>query len=305
MVHLARKQRFWSDWKFSALNINKKKLIEETSINNLEFPLISLISYPSRKCRKKKVTHILIVSSSEKGCENCIVKPEHRWAFKAIATKKSYSQQHATPTLKRRAQSRLLELERHVAINGCIPMTTAPGAEKPISPHAWVDVGREYIEVVKGDLQRLFVLDFNDQVMNRFVEHQMLTTFKEFRANCHKHFKKYSDPKEARANPPNALVAISADQSRTNKVARQKQPYNHSSGSKSFLQRQYELLREKESRSIVWSCSGKDTFGLGRSCRRASRMRIIKCWNSNSSLPQRVVSHSLRMRYAIRCWVDD
>ncbi|KAA0037206.1 gamma-aminobutyrate transaminase POP2 [Cucumis melo var. makuwa] len=43
------------------------------------------------------------------------------------------------------------------------------------------DVGREYIEVVKGNLQRLFVLDFNDQAMNRFVEHQMLTTFKEFR----------------------------------------------------------------------------------------------------------------------------
>ncbi|KAA0032480.1 CACTA en-spm transposon protein [Cucumis melo var. makuwa] len=134
--------------------------------------------------------------------------------------------------------------------------------EKPISPHAvrfsqaigvcvrktfpvrclkWADVGREYIEVVKGDLQRLFVLDFNDQAMNRFVEHQMLTTFKEFRADCHRHFKKYSDPEEARANPPNAL-----EQSRTNKAARQKQPYNHSSGSKSFLQRQYELAERKE-----------------------------------------------------------
>uniref|UniRef100_A0A9I9EHF8 CACTA en-spm transposon protein n=1 Tax=Cucumis melo TaxID=3656 RepID=A0A9I9EHF8_CUCME len=118
-------------------------------------------------------------------------------------------------------------------------MTIAPGAEKPISPHAvrfsqaigWTDVGREYIEVVKGDLQRFFVLDFNDQAMNRFVEHQMLTTFKEFRADCHKHFKKYSDPEEARANPPNAL-----EQSRTNKAA---------SGSKSFLQRQYELAERR------------------------------------------------------------
>ncbi|TYK27647.1 CACTA en-spm transposon protein [Cucumis melo var. makuwa] len=91
--------------------------------------------------------------------------------------------------------------ERHVAINRCIPMTIALGAEKPISPHAvrfsqaigvcvqkifpvrclkWADVRREYIEVVKGDLQRLFMLDFNDQAMNRFVKHQMLTTFKEF-----------------------------------------------------------------------------------------------------------------------------
>uniref|UniRef100_A0A9I9E5L6 CACTA en-spm transposon protein n=1 Tax=Cucumis melo TaxID=3656 RepID=A0A9I9E5L6_CUCME len=102
-----------------------------------------------------------------------------------------------------------------------------PWSEKPISPHAvrfsqaidvcvrktfpvrclkWADVGREYIEIVKGDLQRLFVLDFNDQAMNRFVEYQMLTTFKEFWTDCHKHFKKYNDPKEARANPPNALV---------------------------------------------------------------------------------------------------
>ncbi|KAA0025282.1 CACTA en-spm transposon protein [Cucumis melo var. makuwa] len=156
------------------------------------------------------------------------------------------SSQQATPTPRRRAQSRLLELEHHVAINRRISMTIAPGAEKPISPHAvrfsqaiglcvrktfpvrclkWVDVGRECIE-------RLFVFDFNDQAMNRFVEHQMLTTFKEFRTDCHRHFKKYNDPEEARANPPNAL-----EQSQTNKAARQKQPYNHSSRSKSFLQR--------------------------------------------------------------------
>uniref|UniRef100_A0A9I9EEM6 CACTA en-spm transposon protein n=1 Tax=Cucumis melo TaxID=3656 RepID=A0A9I9EEM6_CUCME len=69
--------------------------------------------------------------------------------------------------------------------------------------------------------------------MNMFVEHQMLTTFKEFRTDCHRHFKKYSDPKEARANPPNALNQMLELQS------------------------------------------------------------------------QMVVSHSMRMKYAIRCWVDD
>ncbi|KAA0065781.1 CACTA en-spm transposon protein [Cucumis melo var. makuwa] len=132
------------------------------------------------------------------------------------------SSQQVTPTPRRRAQSRLLKLERHVAINGRIPMTIVPEAEKPISPHVvrfsqaigvcvrktfpvhclkWADVGREYIK-------RLFVLDFNDQAMNRFVEHQMLTTFKEFRADCHRHFKKYSDPEVARANPPNALYKL-------------------------------------------------------------------------------------------------
>ncbi|KAA0037464.1 NBS-LRR type resistance protein [Cucumis melo var. makuwa] len=46
-------------------------------------------------------------------------------------------------------------------------------------------------------------------------------------------------------------------------------------------------------------------FEPGRSCCKPQRMHIIKCWNSSSSLPQRVVSRSLGMRYAIRCWVGD
>ncbi|KAA0058417.1 gamma-aminobutyrate transaminase POP2 [Cucumis melo var. makuwa] len=91
------------------------------------------------------------------------------------------AQPSLTPTPKRHVQYRLLELERYI--------------------HA----SREYIEVIKGDLQHFFVLDFNDQAMNRFVEHQMLSTFKEFRCDCHRHFKKHSDPKEARANPPHIL----------------------------------------------------------------------------------------------------
>ncbi|KAA0041466.1 CACTA en-spm transposon protein [Cucumis melo var. makuwa] len=84
-----------------------------------------------------------------------------------------------------------------------------------------------------------FVLDFNDQAMN-------------------------SGPEEARANPPNVLVRCHEywhflynhymsrafqKQSWTNKAARQKQPYNHSSGSKLFLQRQHRL-DERKGKSI-------------------------------------------------------
>ncbi|KAA0040565.1 CACTA en-spm transposon protein [Cucumis melo var. makuwa] len=94
----------------------------------------------------------------------------------------------------------------------------APGAEKLISTH-----------VVRFN-QQFFVLNFNDQALNMFVEHQMLSTFKEFQDNCHKHFKKYSNSEEARINPPHLL---------------QKQSYNHSSGSKSFLQRQHELPEQR------------------------------------------------------------
>ncbi|KAA0056530.1 CACTA en-spm transposon protein [Cucumis melo var. makuwa] len=89
----------------------------------------------------------------------------------------------------------------------------------------WTNVGRKYIEDVKGDLHQFFVLDFNDQVMNRFVGHQMLNTFKEFWGRLSQILQK--------------------EQLRTNKAARQKQPYNHSSGSKSFLQQQHELVEQR------------------------------------------------------------
>ncbi|KAA0062847.1 gamma-aminobutyrate transaminase POP2 [Cucumis melo var. makuwa] len=70
---------------------------------------------------------------------------------------------------------------------------------------------KEYIEVVKGNLQRFFVLDFKDQEMNRFVEHQILSTFQEFQDDCHKHLKKYNDPEEAHANLPHLLVRRDKD----------------------------------------------------------------------------------------------
>ncbi|KAA0036895.1 CACTA en-spm transposon protein [Cucumis melo var. makuwa] len=67
-----------------------------------------------------------------------------------------------------------LRVGAHIAVNGRIPMMIAPDAENPISLHVvrfsqtigvcvrkifpvcylkWADVGREYIEVVKADLQ--------------------------------------------------------------------------------------------------------------------------------------------------------
>ncbi|KAA0048642.1 CACTA en-spm transposon protein [Cucumis melo var. makuwa] len=83
----------------------------------------------------------------------------------------SSSQQPATPTPRRRA---------HQTIGMCVRKTFSVRYLK------WADVGREYIEVVKGDLQRLSVLDFNGQAVN-------------------------SNSEEARANPLNALVGHHED----------------------------------------------------------------------------------------------
>ncbi|KAA0059956.1 CACTA en-spm transposon protein [Cucumis melo var. makuwa] len=105
----------------------------------------------------------------------------------------SSSQQPETSTPRRCTQSRLLELERHVAINGRIPMMISPGAEKPISLHAV-----PFSQAIDVCVRKTFSV-----CCLKFVEHQMLTTFKVFQVDCHRHFKKYSDPEEARANPPN------------------------------------------------------------------------------------------------------
>ncbi|KAA0036196.1 CACTA en-spm transposon protein [Cucumis melo var. makuwa] len=78
--------------------------------------------------------------------------------------------------------------------------------------------------------------------------------------NCHRNFKEYNDPEQARTNLPHILVGRLEDwyflcdhymiltfqeQSQMNKAARQKQPYNHSSRSKSFLQQQHELTKQQ------------------------------------------------------------
>ncbi|KAA0054096.1 CACTA en-spm transposon protein [Cucumis melo var. makuwa] len=73
------------------------------------------------------------------------------------------------------------------------------------------DVRREYIEVIKDDLQHHLVLDFNDQAINRFFEHQMLTSFKKFRGECHRHFKNYSNPEQTHVNPSQILVGRKED----------------------------------------------------------------------------------------------
>ncbi|KAA0025195.1 CACTA en-spm transposon protein [Cucumis melo var. makuwa] len=119
-------------------------------------------------------------------------------------------------------------LELHIAINGRISMTITLGAEKPIFLH---------------------VVRFS-QAIGVFVEHQMLTTFKEFRADCHRHFKKYSDPEEARANPPNTLIGRHKDwhflyDHYMSRAFQTKAALQYSSRSKSFLQRQYELAKRK------------------------------------------------------------
>ncbi|XP_031741168.1 uncharacterized protein LOC116403757 [Cucumis sativus] len=128
-------------------------------------------------------------------------------------------------TPRRREHSRNLKLDRYVQQNGKIPISIVPRKDKPISPHAiifsctiveltrdtfpghalkWTGTTPEYIKLVKDSLQQWFMLDFTDPTLTRFVEYQM-RTWKEFKGQNHRHFKKFSDPEQARANPPSIL----------------------------------------------------------------------------------------------------
>ncbi|KAA0042214.1 CACTA en-spm transposon protein [Cucumis melo var. makuwa] len=69
------------------------------------------------------------------------------------------------------------------AIGVCVQKTF------PVRCHQWTDVDGDYIEVVKDNVQWFFVLDFNDQAMNR-------------------HFKKYNDLEEVHATQPNLLMVL-------------------------------------------------------------------------------------------------
>ncbi|KAA0051091.1 CACTA en-spm transposon protein [Cucumis melo var. makuwa] len=98
-------------------------------------------------------------------------------------------------------QSRNLELERYVHKHGKISITIATRAEKPISSYVvrfnnTIDECERYICSPLAALSGL-MLDENtlrwSMALYRLVEHQMLTSFKEFRDNYHRHFKKYND----------------------------------------------------------------------------------------------------------------
>ncbi|KAA0063318.1 CACTA en-spm transposon protein [Cucumis melo var. makuwa] len=100
------------------------------------------------------------------------------------------------------------ELECYVATKGQISMMITRGTEKPIFPHVV-----RFSQAIGCVWKRHFL---TAALSGRtFVEHQMLSTFKEFRADCHRHFKNYSDLEEARTNPPYLLLKLAEQKEET------------------------------------------------------------------------------------------
>ncbi|KAA0060264.1 gag protease polyprotein [Cucumis melo var. makuwa] len=161
------------------------------------------------------------------------------WDMRLFTRTRSSSQPFVTSTPRRHAQSRLIELECYVAANGRISMTIALGAEKPISPYVADNTSRSSRATSSSMIK-----------MNRFVEHQMVSSFKEFWGDCHR-----SNHRRIRLLDKSSLTIIAAGQSH-------------------FYNNKTSLLNKEESRSTVWSCSSKHTFETGRSCPRLRMMLI-------------------------------
>ncbi|KAA0026199.1 CACTA en-spm transposon protein [Cucumis melo var. makuwa] len=100
-----------------------------------------------------------------------------------------------------------MKFKRYVQKNRKIPISIAPGAEKRISPHAV-----QFSNTIGVSIRDRFPVCYLKwaNILSEYIE---------------------------------VVKGSLQEQSRTNKTAREKQPYNHSSRSKSFLQ-QHELSEE-------------------------------------------------------------
>ncbi|KAA0062811.1 transposon protein, putative, CACTA, En/Spm sub-class [Cucumis melo var. makuwa] len=151
----------------------------------------------------------------------------------------------STPTPKIRA----VELERYVQANRRISMSIAPSTEKSISPHVV-----RFSQAI--GVCNFFMLDFNDQAINGFVEHQMLNTFKEFRGDYHRHFKKYSDLEKSRANLPYILLEHETFVSQATEDAHGSQPLSEDEICETVLGRrsdtQKALVGDPSPSSVRW-----------------------------------------------------
>ncbi|KAA0055903.1 CACTA en-spm transposon protein [Cucumis melo var. makuwa] len=113
-----------------------------------------------------------------------------------------------TRTPRRHQHSENLELDRHVQQNGKIPISIAQRGDKPISPHV-----TRYSTTINVLTRDTFPIHYLSGLM--FLQ-----------------------------STSRSSVAY-RQQSRINKAPRVKQPYNHSSKSNSFLQRQHKLIKQQ------------------------------------------------------------
>ncbi|KAA0057523.1 (R)-mandelonitrile lyase 1-like [Cucumis melo var. makuwa] len=121
-----------------------------------------------------------------------------------------YVTQPTAHTPRRREHSRNLELDRYVAQNKKILISIAPGQDKSISLH---------------------VVRFNNTI-----DVLMQDTFPV-------HFLKWIDVTSEYIKLFKGGLQL---QSSMNRAAREKQPYNYSSGTKSFLKQQHELAEQRD-----------------------------------------------------------
>ncbi|KAK8560169.1 hypothetical protein V6N12_012972 [Hibiscus sabdariffa] len=129
----------------------------------------------------------------------------------------------------------------------------------PTNVFYWKDVKDEDKVPMFQKIQDEFDISLDDPHAKKVIDKMMTRRFMTFKHKCHKHFKKFTSSEEAQANPPsdvkiddwkNMCKHFESDrfqgQSKANKNNREQMRIPHTSGSKSFVQRIYELKNNQE-----------------------------------------------------------
>ncbi|XP_022157107.1 uncharacterized protein LOC111023906 isoform X2 [Momordica charantia] len=125
----------------------------------------------------------------------------------------------------------------------------------------WLDVPMEVRDAAKQRIVNLFKVNMSQAIIRKYVHTALRTTFKEFRAELHAHYKENGPPNVAREKPHARITKLQdwhklcdrwetpdwKEKSGKAKRSRAKLPYNHRAGSKSFGRLQHEL---KERRGV-------------------------------------------------------
>ncbi|XP_022156301.1 uncharacterized protein LOC111023227 [Momordica charantia] len=128
------------------------------------------------------------------------------------------TQSSGTTKRKGRHNTEGLNVDKHVQDHGLIEINIEEEDDKPVCSHSlklvsqigvwvrsivslncehWSDVNQDDKNSIINRLSNQFILNLNDPIVYRYLEHEMSSRHIDFRYRLHKHYMQYS-PKEAR-----------------------------------------------------------------------------------------------------------
>ncbi|XP_031395835.1 uncharacterized protein LOC116207116 [Punica granatum] len=133
----------------------------------------------------------------------------------------------------------------------------------PLQVFYWKRMKNEMKEPLFARLESEFQISLSEPHTREVVDAAMADRYRQFKHNCRKHYRKFSTIEEARQNPPidveeadwiSLCEHFESDEfkraSKANAANRSKLEVNHTSGSKSYCQRMYEMEISEDPRPV-------------------------------------------------------